>query len=190
MKVYYELIHDILLNISKGTLDDISQTAFTVRTRIYPQTLLQRWTDMTHKVRVNRLERIIVEFTIQMKLVVDEWRLCNEYDLFRLGHVTGWLWRQLCRQWWRKSARSYNTLKVVKVDSAEVCLLIKDFLDYAEWSLHDRVRNRTMSGLLLTSTYDSRFLPQHGIYNDRVSAARHFVGIHGVAWSEYVRCTW
>lgn len=72
MKVYYELIHDILLNISKGTLDNISQTAFTVRTRIYPQTLLQRWTDMTHKVRVNRLERIIVEFTIQMKLVVDE----------------------------------------------------------------------------------------------------------------------
>ena len=58
----------------------------------------------------------------------------------------------------------------VELDSAPVRPIIQDFLDHAVWTLPGRVRDRTLLGSILRSTYDGRFLPQRGIYTDRVGA--------------------
>jgi hypothetical protein len=78
----------------------------------------------------------------------------------------------------------------VEMDALEIQPLIQDFLDHAEWALLGRVRDRTVLGLLLRSTNDGRFLPQRGIYTDRVGGARHFVSQYGAAWRQHVRSTY
>lgn len=79
------------------------------------------------------------------------------------------------------------TYEGVELDAPEDRPLIQDFLDHAEWFLHNRVRDRTLPGLMLKSTYDSRFLPKTGIYVDRVGAARHYVDLYGAAWRDHIR---
>ena len=50
-----------------------------------------------------------------------------------------------------------------------------------------RVKDRTVPVLMLRSTYDGRILPQRGIYSDRVSGARHLIGLHEAAWRRNIR---
>lgn len=75
----------------------------------------------------------------------------------------------------------------VELDAPEVRPLIQDFLDHAEWTLQSRVRDRTVPGLMLRTTYAGRFLPKTGIYTDRVGAARHYIGMYGAAWRHHIR---
>lgn len=56
VKVYQELIHEILSSIPRRTLDDVPATMRTVRIQAKQlQVLLQRWHDMPCELRVNRL---------------------------------------------------------------------------------------------------------------------------------------
>lgn len=70
----------------------------------------------------------------------------------------------------------------VEFDSPELRLVIQDFLDYTEWTLQSRVKDRTLPELMLKSAYAGRFLPKAGIYTDRLGAARHYVGLYGTQW--------
>lgn len=75
----------------------------------------------------------------------------------------------------------------VELDAPEDRPLIQDFLDHAEWFLPSRVRDRTIPGLMLMSTDGGRLLQRTGIYVDRVGAARHYIGLYGTAWRDYIR---
>ena len=260
IKVYQQLIHDILSCIPRRTLDDVPQTIFTIRTRaIHMQTLLQRWMEMPHDMRVRRLGGVRVELTVRTEYVVDGRRLCSEHDLFSVAGVEaalggtfetrelsfdrliessqelltgfttmlygrnerrpsveilsaltfarqafGWSGRFMNRQLrrardWEVVARAAEqriendddeeefAYRGAELDEAAVRPLIQDFLDHAEWTLPGRVRDRTVPGLMLRSIVNGKFLPQRGVYSDRVSGARHFIGLHGVRWREYIR---
>ncbi|CAK9188676.1 unnamed protein product [Sphagnum troendelagicum] len=73
-----------------------------------------------------------------------------------------------------------------ELDSPEVRPLIQDFLEHAEWFLFNRVRDRTIPGLMLRKPNGGGYLPKKGIYDDRVGAARHYIGLYGADWRDHV----
>ena len=48
------------------------------------QDLLQRWTDMSHELRVIRLGGVRIELAVHAESIIEGRRLCCEHDLFRL----------------------------------------------------------------------------------------------------------
>jgi hypothetical protein len=74
-----------------------------------------------------------------------------------------------------------------ELDSPEVRPLIQDFLEHAEWFLFSTVRDRTIPGLMLMRQNGRGYLPKKGIYDDRVGAARHYIGLYGANWRDHVR---
>lgn len=260
VKIYQELVHDILSTIPRRMLDDMPTTIRTIRTRAGQlQDLLQRWMDMTYDMRISRVGGVRIELTVETESVVDGRRLCSEHDLFSMRGLEralggafdtreiamdthlesclefltglavavsgrnerapsveiqsiltfarqafGWSGRYMDRQLqqardWAAVAEAAEaamdedgedlgfSYRGVELDAPEVRPLIQDFLDHAEWTLQSRVRDRTVPGLMLRTTYAGRFLPKTGIYTDRVGAARHYIGMYGAAWRHHIR---
>ncbi len=74
-----------------------------------------------------------------------------------------------------------------ELDAPEVRPLIQDFLEHAQWYLFHRVKDRTIPGLMLMSANGHGYLPMKGIYEERVDAARHYIGLYGDDWRVHVR---
>ncbi len=74
-----------------------------------------------------------------------------------------------------------------ELDAPEVRPLIQDFLEHAQWFLFSKVRDRSIPGLMLMRPNGHGFLPKKGIYDDRVGAARHYIGLYGADWRDHVR---
>ncbi len=74
-----------------------------------------------------------------------------------------------------------------ELDAPEVRSLIQDFLEHAQWFLFSKVRDRTIPGLMLMRPNGHGFLPKKGIYDDRVGAACHYIGLYGADWRDHVR---
>jgi hypothetical protein len=74
-----------------------------------------------------------------------------------------------------------------ELDSPEVRPLIQDFLEHAQWFLYSSVRDRSIPGLMLMRPNGRGFLPKKGIYEDRVGAARHYIGLYRADWRDHVR---
>ncbi len=74
-----------------------------------------------------------------------------------------------------------------ELDSPEVRPLIQDFLEHAQWFLYSSVRDRSIPGLMLMRPNGRGFLAKKGIYEDRVGAARHYIGLYGADWRDHVR---
>jgi hypothetical protein len=55
-------------------------------------------------------------------------------------------------------------------------------------NLFHRVKDRTISGLMLMKPNRGAYLPMKGIYEDRVGGARHYIGLYGADWRDHVRC--
>lgn len=86
VKVYKELIHNILSCIPQHALHDVPNTMFTVHTRVRQlQGLLQHWTDMSHDTRISLMDKIKIELTIQREYVVDRHPLYSMHDPFSLS---------------------------------------------------------------------------------------------------------
>jgi hypothetical protein len=74
-----------------------------------------------------------------------------------------------------------------ELDSSEVRPLIHDFLEHAQWFLFSTARDRTNPGLMLMRHNGRGYLPKKGIYDDRVGAACHYIGLYGANWKDHVR---
>lgn len=57
--------------------------------------------------------------------------------------------------------------------------LILEFLNHAQWFLHNRVKDRTVQGVMLQKTKGGGYWKKEGIYVDRIGAARHFIARYG-----------
>ncbi len=64
--------------------------------------------------------------------------------------------------------------------------MIQDFLEHAEWFLFNRVRDGTIPDLMLRKPNGGGYLPKKGIYDDRVGAAHHYIGLYGPDWRDHV----
>ena len=105
------------------------------------------------------------------------------------GHLQqAWAWAELAVVAQEKEDKDVEfTYEGVELDHPEMSPLIQDFIDHADWSLQTRVRDRELLGLMLRSTYGSRYLPKVGIYTDCVGGAYHYIGLYGDQWREHVR---
>jgi hypothetical protein len=74
-----------------------------------------------------------------------------------------------------------------ELDAPEVRPLIQDFLEHAQWFLFSKVRDCSIPGLMLMKPNGHGFLPKKGIYDDRVGAVRHYIGLYGADWRDHVR---
>ncbi|CAM6064127.1 unnamed protein product [Sphagnum tenellum] len=74
-----------------------------------------------------------------------------------------------------------------ELDSPRERPLIQDFLEHAQWFLFNKVRDRTIPGLMLRRTNGAGYLPKKGIYDDRVGAARYYIRLYGANWRDHVR---
>jgi len=50
-----------------------------------------------------------------------------------------------------------------------------------------KIRYRIILGLMLMSANGRGYLPKKGIYEDRVSAARHYIRLYGADWRDHIR---
>jgi hypothetical protein len=73
------------------------------------------------------------------------------------------------------------------LDSPQDRPLIQDFLEHAQWFLFNRVKDRTIPGLMLMKPNGGGYLPKKGIYDDRVGVARHYIRLYGANWRDHVR---
>jgi hypothetical protein len=64
--------------------------------------------------------------------------------------------------------------------------LIQEFLEHAQWYLFRKGKDRNIPGLMLMKPNGGGYLPMKGIYEDRVGAARHYIGLYGVDWRDHV----
>jgi len=74
-----------------------------------------------------------------------------------------------------------------ELNSPQVRPLIQDFLEHIQWFLFSTVRDHTIPGLMLMRHNGCGYLPKKGIYDDRVGAARHYIGLYGANWRYHVR---
>jgi len=73
------------------------------------------------------------------------------------------------------------------LDSLQVRPLIQDFLEHTQWFLFGSIKDRTIPCLMLMRPNGRGFLPKKGIYDDRVGAACHYIGLYGADWRDHVR---
>jgi hypothetical protein len=52
--------------------------------------------------------------------------------------------------------------------------------------LFNKVKDRTISGLMLKRPNGGGYLPKKGIYDDRVGAARYYIRLYGADWKDHV----
>ncbi len=65
-----------------------------------------------------------------------------------------------------------------ELDSPRDRPLIQDFLEHARWFLFNKVRDRTILGLMLMRPNGGEYLPKKGIYDSRVGAARYYICLY------------
>jgi hypothetical protein len=51
----------------------------------------------------------------------------------------------------------------------------------------ERVRDRTIPGLMLKRSNGGGYLPKKGIYDDRVGAVCYYIRLYGTDWKDHVR---
>jgi hypothetical protein len=73
-----------------------------------------------------------------------------------------------------------------ELDSPQDRPFIHDFIEHAQWFLFSIVKNHNILGLMLMRAEGHGYLPKKGIYDDRVGAARHYVGLYGADWRHHV----
>jgi hypothetical protein len=74
-----------------------------------------------------------------------------------------------------------------ELDSRTDRPLIQDFLEHGQWFLFNKVRDRTIPGLMLKRPNGGGYLPKKGIYDDRVGGGRYYIRLYGADWKDHVR---
>ena len=85
VKLYQVLCHKILSVIQKQMLDHIPITMHFMRSRLHQlYDLMERWRNMSDKMKTSRFTGMRIELTVQDENVIDGRRLCSEHNLFKV----------------------------------------------------------------------------------------------------------